>query len=102
MVVPGSSFCAEEMAGWWHFNGCDGKVVRDASGRGNDGAITGATLARERSVTSLELDGIDGAVTIPVRRSLDFANFMTATAWVRARHSIPAFRAAIAASRNIS
>lgn len=85
MVVPGSSFCAEEMAGWWHFNGCDGKVVRDASGRGNDGAITGATLARERSVTSLELDGIDGAVTIPVRRSLDFANFMTATAWVRAR-----------------
>jgi|GEM_PF-775511 len=75
---------AEAMAGWWHFNGCDGKLVRDASGRGNDGVIAGAALAKERGVTSLELDGIDGAVTISIRKPLGVGESMTAAVWVRA------------------
>lgn len=73
------------LVGWWHFNGCDGRVARDASGRGNDGAIAGGTLVRERGVTSLALDGIDGAVTIPIREGLGIGESMTAVAWVRLR-----------------
>lgn len=60
-------------------------MVRDASGRGNDGMIVGGTLVSELGVTSLELDGIDGSVTIPIQKSLDLGESMTAAAWVRAR-----------------
>lgn len=85
VIGGGDGAAGGSLVGWWHFNGCDGRVVRDASGRGNDGSIVGGALVRERGATSLELDGIDGSVTVPVRAGLGLDDAMTAVAWVRVR-----------------
>jgi len=71
-------------AGHWAFEGCDGRVVRDLSPRGNAGAIEGGTVRREKGTASLELDGFDGGVRIEERTPFGLTNALTAALWVRA------------------
>lgn len=73
---------AEGLVGFWAFNGCDGKTVRDASPLGNDGLIEGARLRAEKSGASLELDGLGAHVVIRERVPFGLTNTLTATLWV--------------------
>ncbi len=72
------------LAGHWQFDGCDGKIVKDLSPRGNDGVIDGGELRKEKSGTSLELDGLGSHVLIAEKTLFDFSNAITASLWVRA------------------
>lgn len=87
LLLPAAFVSGREpdgLAGWWTFDDCDGKTVRDASGRGHDGAIAWGTLRHEKKVQSLELDGLDARVTIPPRISDGLSNAVSAAIWVRA------------------
>lgn len=74
----------EGLVGFWTFGGCDGRIVKDRSPRGNDGTIAGGTVRREKGTSSLELDGFDGGVRIDERAPFGLARAMTAALWVRA------------------
>jgi len=70
--------------GHWAFEGCDGRVVRDLSPRGNAGVIEGGTVRREKGTSSLELDGFDGGVRIDERTPFGLTHVLSAALWVRA------------------
>lgn len=64
-----------------------GTLARDISGRGHDGAVSGAawTTAGRRG-GALDFDGLGGdRVTVPDHADLDLTNAMTLEAWVRPR-----------------
>jgi hypothetical protein len=72
------------LAGLWRFDGCNGKVVKDLSPRGNDGVIDGGVLRKEKAGKSLELDGLGGHVLIAEKSLFNFTNTLTASLWVKA------------------
>lgn len=72
------------LAGWWRFDDCDGRTVRDLSPGGNDGVIEFCTLQREKGATSLTFDGLDSRVVIPARVADGLSNALTVSVWVRA------------------
>jgi Concanavalin A-like lectin/glucanases superfamily/Bacterial Ig-like domain/Bacterial Ig domain len=61
----------------------NGTTAADASGNGNDGAISGATWRTEGRIgAALSFDGVDDMVTVPDAGSLDLTTGMTLSAWV--------------------
>jgi hypothetical protein len=60
-----------------------GTTVTDASGRGNNGTISGATWTTGRSGNALSFNGTNAMVTIPDSSSLRLTSAMTIAAWVR-------------------
>ena len=73
----------ESLVGHWAFEGCDGRIVKDRSPLGNDGAIEGGVLRGEKGTASLELDGFDGCVRIVERTPFGLKNALTVAFWVR-------------------
>jgi len=69
--------------GHWQFNNCDGKVVKDLSPRGNDGAIEFGELRKEKAATSLDLDGLGARVVIRETTPFGPTNAITTSIWVR-------------------
>jgi hypothetical protein len=68
--------------GAWGFDET-GTAVNDASGRGNNGTITGATRTTAgRFGPALSFDGVNDWVTVPDAASLDLTNRATLEAWV--------------------
>lgn len=69
-----------EMVGLWLFDEGNGKVVKDASGNGNDGEIVGKVeWVNGKFDSALEFDG--GHVQVPHQDNLNLEQF-TITAWV--------------------
>jgi hypothetical protein len=60
-----------------------GNVVKDSSGAGNHGTITGATWTAGRYGSGLTFDGVGNWVTIENAPALDLSTGMTLEAWVR-------------------
>ena len=72
------------LVGAWGFDEGSGTTARDASGRGNDGVLTGAAwTAWGRHGGALSFDGMDDWVTVADAASLDLTGPMTLEAWVR-------------------
>lgn len=87
-VLPLSSALADNPSGpigWWTLEGCDGKVARDASGHGFDGAIEYCELRSEKAAASLEFDGLDSAMVIPPRVADGLSNALSVSIWIRAK-----------------
>jgi glucose/arabinose dehydrogenase len=75
-AVPG-------LVGAWGFDETSGTQASDASGRVNNGVISGATrTAAGRFGGALTFDGVDDWVTIADAASLDLSTGMTLEAWV--------------------
>ena len=61
-----------------------GSTASDASGRGNNGTVAGATWTTAgKNGTALSFDGIDDWVTVADSASLDLSSAMTLEAWVK-------------------
>ena len=72
------------LVGAWGFDEGAGASVRDTSGEGNDGAISGAAWAQAgRFGKALNFDGRDDWVTVADDASLDLTGPMTLEAWVK-------------------
>jgi hypothetical protein len=84
LLRAGLVFGASDLVGHWAFDGCDGKVAKDLSGRGHDGVIVDGALRREKGCTSLELDGIDGHISVDLKAPLDLRTNITVALWVKA------------------
>ena len=68
----------------YSFDAGSGSLVADASGNGNDGAVTGAAWTTSgKNNGALTFDGVDDWVTVPDTASLDLSTGMTLEAWVR-------------------
>ena len=69
--------------GEWGFDETRGKRVRDATGTGNTGRISGAVRTRGRFGGGLSFDGRNDWVTVADDGSLDLRREMTLEAWVK-------------------
>jgi hypothetical protein len=65
------------------FDSGSGSLAPDASGRGNEGRIHGARWVPGRHGDALRFDGVRSVVTVPSSPSLDLADAMTLSGWVR-------------------
>lgn len=76
-IVPG-------LVASYSFNEASGTTIVDASGRGNNGTISGATRnAAGKSGAGIDFDGINDFITVNDAPSLDLTTGMTLEAWVR-------------------
>ncbi|KKL15599.1 hypothetical protein LCGC14_2503970 [marine sediment metagenome] len=76
-------------------------TIRDRSGKGNDGAITGATWAQTgQGLWYLVLDGTDDYVTVTDSPSLDITAAITLKAWVYSGDVTRAAQSIIAKTTN--
>ena len=68
----------------YSFDAGSGSLVADASGKGNDGALSGATWTTSGKYQgALSFDGVNDWVTVADTASLDLSTGMTVEAWVR-------------------
>ena len=74
---------ADALVGQWRFDDCDGKTVRDHSPLGNHGRIASGEIRREKKGISLELDGLDGYVSIAEKTPLPLAGAVSTTLWIK-------------------
>jgi hypothetical protein len=65
------------------FDAGSGATAVDASGKGNAGAIDGATWARGRYGNALSFDGAGSVVRVPPSASLKLTRAMTLSGWIR-------------------
>jgi hypothetical protein len=84
LLHMGLALEANDLAGHWAFDGCDGKTVKDLSGAGIVGVLAWGELRKEKGTTSLELDGLDGHVLIAPKTPLSLSTNITALLWVKA------------------
>jgi hypothetical protein len=80
---PVVSRSARGPVGEWGFDEARGTRVRDASGTGNTGRISGALRTRGRFGGGLSFDGRNDWVTVSDDPSLDLTRGMTLEAWVK-------------------
>ena len=68
----------------YSFDAGSGTTLRDASGNGNNGSISGATWSPSGKFGgSLSFDGVNDMVTVADAASLDLTQKMTLEAWVK-------------------
>jgi len=73
-----------DFIGIWNFNEGKGKIVKDASGRFNDGRIVDAQWVKGISGCGLEFDGIDDKVIIPDNKDTHlYGKDFTITMWIK-------------------
>ncbi len=72
------------IVGLWLFDEGKGGVVKDSSGKGNDGEIFGAEWVAGQFGSALEFDGTDDYVNAGNDSSFDITDAMTLAAWYKA------------------
>ncbi len=84
MLASGASVRASEdgLVGHYTFDEGSGTVIRDRTGRGNDGRRYGAEFIRGNAGTALRFDGVDDYVDFGPAPGLSFKRTVTVTAWV--------------------
>lgn len=75
------------LVAYWSFNGEDKDLARDVSGRGHDGAISGAARVSGVRGGALSFDGANDYVRVPHRADLTGFTQMSITAWVHPREA---------------
>ena len=70
------------LVGHYTFDEGAGTIIRDKTGRGNDGRNHGAEFLRGKAGTALRFDGVDDYVDFGPAPGLKFKNSVTVTAWV--------------------
>ena len=89
-LQPGTSRAADPgLVAWWSFGEGSGEILRDRSGRGNHGRISGCRWIRNGGSYALEFDGIDDYVDCGNDSSLDLRKQLTIMAWARPTASTP-------------
>ncbi len=83
-VVDGAAFADlnDGLVAHYPFNG----NAQDMSGNGNHGMVNGPVLTKDRlgkSASAYEFDGSDDYIEIPDAPSLDIANEITLSAWIK-------------------
>ena len=72
-----------DLVGWWWFDEAGGATAADSSGHGNNGTLMGgASWAPGYFRTALQLDGVDGYVTVPDSTTLRAYGDVTVMAWI--------------------
>ena len=66
----------------WSFDDGAGTTATDATGKGLNGTVSGATWTAGKFGTSLSFNGVSDWVTVPDADSLDLTTGMTLEAWV--------------------
>ncbi|MFQ5406397.1 MAG: LamG domain-containing protein, partial [Candidatus Micrarchaeia archaeon] len=69
--------------GSWNFNEGTGTTARDSSGNNNDGTLTGPKWAAGKFRKGLSFDGVDDYVDVLDSDSLDLADSITISAWIK-------------------
>ena len=81
--LTGRVYSAEEgLVAYWSMDKAKGSVIRDKSGKGNDGKIYGATWVEGRVGKALSFDGINDYVDCGNKSSVNIANALTITMWI--------------------
>ena len=92
LLVPWLSSYAgveEGLVGYWPFDEGGGKIVRDASGNGNDGKFVGKVEWVDGVYRSaLKFDGESGYVAVPDDNSLDLTDALSIMAWFKPSESL--------------
>ena len=70
------------VAARWQFDEGQGALLRDSSGNGNHGKISGAKWVRNGKAHALEFDGVDDFVDCGAGASLDLREHASMVAWV--------------------
>lgn len=87
-----SAHAASDLVGYWNFDEATGTTAADSSGNGNTGTLIGAvTHATDLPTTScfinthsLSFNGTGGYVSIPDNPTMDPANAITISFWMKA------------------
>jgi hypothetical protein len=85
LIFTGQSFAKldpETCVGIWLFDEGKGDVVKDSSGKGNDGKIKGATWTKGTFGKALEFNGTDNFVEVPDAPNLNPTKTMSMGCWV--------------------
>ena len=86
IFMPGTAALAAPAAlvAAYSFDAGTGSLVRDVSGKGHDGTISGAAwMSSGRHGGALSFDGVNDLVTVADASALDLDSGMTLSAWVR-------------------
>ena len=86
---------AHDLVAAYAFDAGSGTKAVDSSGRGNVGAISGATWVRGRYGDALSFDGVNAVVRVPPSASLDLTRAMTLSGWVRPSATQTGWRAVV-------
>ena len=73
----------ENLVLWYTFDEGAGRVVKDRSGRGHDGAIHGAKFAKLGDGGVIEFDGVDDYVSCPLTPELSMKDAVTVEVWAK-------------------
>jgi hypothetical protein len=85
LVAASPAYAANGLVASWPFDEGSGTVVHDVSGNGNNGTISGeVSWVGGFSGSALSFDGSTGRVAVPDSQSLDPADAVTVSVWVRA------------------
>ncbi len=68
---------------WWKFDETSGTVADDATGRPQDGVVTGATWTAGITGNALSLNGVDNGVLMTSAPSITGSGDFTVSAWVK-------------------
>lgn len=68
---------------WWKFDETSGIVADDATGRPQDGVVTGATWTAGITGNALSLNGVDNGVLMTSAPSITGSGDFTVSAWVK-------------------
>lgn len=82
LTIDAEPFPIYQLAAYYPFSG----DAQDASGNGNDGIVTGASLTTDRfghPDSAYHFDGIDDYISVRYDSSLSFPHDMTAAAWIQ-------------------
>jgi hypothetical protein len=92
-LADGATSRESGLVGAYGFNAGSGTVVTDASGKGNAGAIRGATWTTAgRFGGGMRFDHEGEVVRVPASASLDLSGPMTLSAWIRPSESQSGWR----------
>jgi len=79
------TFAAETekgLVGWWKFDESRGTIVKDSSGLGNHGKLSGAKRVRGRVGMALSFENTGSYVKIPCSPSLNLGEALSIEAWI--------------------
>jgi Concanavalin A-like lectin/glucanases superfamily len=97
LVVAAPANASVGLKAWWAFYEHAGTVAHDLSGNGNTGTLSGAAQwANGYFGSGLSFDGSTARVDVPDTASLEPANALTVTAWVKSAGTPGQFRYIVA------
>ncbi|MEK7397049.1 MAG: LamG domain-containing protein, partial [Candidatus Poribacteria bacterium] len=82
LVWQGNGFCASNLVAAWSFDEGAGDTVKDVSGNGHNGTISGAKWIDGKLGKALDFNGDGDQVLVPHDNTLNIKGELTVEAWV--------------------